>query len=76
MQTQQQNPKGLRKRYRVEKVDGTTDPNAEYFVLRLDNGGSDPKHITACRKALMVYADEIEAHLPDLAQDLRNKYGQ
>lgn len=76
MQSKSGNPKGLHKRYRVEKLDGPTDPDAEYFVLRLDDGGSDPKHIAACRKALLVYADEIETHLPELASDLRAKYGQ
>ena len=43
-------------------------------MLRLDNGGSDPKHIAACRKAILTYADEIEDHLPELARDLREKY--
>lgn len=48
---------------------------AEYFVLRLDSGSSDPVHIEACKKAVLVYADEIESHLPELAKDLREKYG-
>lgn len=74
MQTQSENPKGLHQRYRVDKINGMTDPNAEYFVLRLDDGGSDPKHVAACRKALMAYAHAIEPHLPDLASDLRAKY--
>jgi hypothetical protein len=69
-----ENPNGLYNRYRVEKRDGQTDPNAEYFVLRLDDGGSDPAHIAACRKAVMTYADEIEQHLPQLAADLRARY--
>lgn len=76
MQAQSENSEGLHQRYQVAKVSGPTDPNAEYFVLWLDAGGSDPKHIAACRKALMSYADEIEPHLPDLASDLRAKYGQ
>ncbi|WP_342632693.1 hypothetical protein [Marinobacter alkaliphilus] len=74
MQTEQQNPQGLHQRYRVEKLNGPTDPGAEYFVLRVDGGGSDPKHIAACRKALQVYANEIEPHLPELAKDLRDRY--
>lgn len=74
LQTQEQNPKGLHARYRVEKIKGPTDPNAEYFVLRLDSGGSDPRHIAACRKAVLAYANEIEDHLPSLAADLRERY--
>lgn len=30
--------------------------------------------IAACRKAVLVYADEIEHHLPQLAEDLRDRY--
>ncbi|NIR16047.1 MAG: hypothetical protein GWN86_19840, partial [Desulfobacterales bacterium] len=50
------------------------DEGAEYFVLRLDRGGDDPKHIAACRKAIMTYVNEIEGHLPQLAADLRDRY--
>ena len=74
--TKEQNPEGLHARYRVEKADGTpVDSRAEYFVLRLDDHGSDPKHIAAGRKAVLTYADEIEDHLPELAKDLRDRYG-
>jgi hypothetical protein len=52
------------------------DPKAEYFVLRLDKGGSDPKHIEACRKAIMTYATEIAEHLPQLSIDLFMRYGE
>lgn len=52
------------------------DENAEYFVLRLDKNGSDPKHIEACRKAVIAYAVNIEPHLPELAKDLIERYGQ
>lgn len=70
-----ENPNGLHGRYQITKADGTpVDEGAEYFVLRLDSGGSDPAHIAACRKAAMSYADEIEAHLPQLAADLRERY--
>lgn len=51
------------------------DAGAEYFVLRLDKGGSDPIHIEACRKAVMRYAEEIEGHLPELSRDLIERYG-
>lgn len=50
------------------------DPEAEYFVLRLDFGGKDPKHILACRKAIHTYANEIKDHLPELAKDLIKRY--
>lgn len=50
------------------------DKEAEYFVLRLDDGGKDPKHIAACRVAINAYADAIESHLPELAKDLRERY--
>jgi hypothetical protein len=50
------------------------DPNAEYFVMRLDVGGSDLKHIAACRVGIHAYADAIEPHLPELAKDLRERY--
>ena len=76
IKTRDENPDGLHTRYVVNKLDGTpTDENAEYFVLRLDNGGSDSNHINACRKAVLTYADEIAPFIPQLAEDLRSKYG-
>lgn len=50
------------------------DDNAEYFILRLDTGGSDPEHIKAGRIGIHAYATAIEHHLPDLARDLRERY--
>ena len=50
------------------------EPNAEYFVMRLDEGGSDIEHIKACRVGINAYADAIEHHLPMLARDLRHRY--
>ena len=50
------------------------DKNAEYFVMRLDEGGKDIEHIKACRIGVHAYADAIEHHLPDLAKDLRERY--
>lgn len=50
------------------------DRNAEYFVLRLDEGGKDPEHIKACRIGVNAYADAIEHHLPELAKDLKERY--
>lgn len=72
---QSENPNGLYGRYIVEKVSGEpVDEDAEYFLLRLDKNGSDPKHIAACRKAIMTYANEIKTHLPKLSQDLIERY--
>jgi len=48
---------------------------SEYFVLRLDDGGSDLKHIEACRKAVLHYAELIKDHLPELSKDLIERYG-
>lgn len=77
--TQTENPNGFHARYQVMKFlpDGTVvppDPDAEYFVLRLDDGGSDPIHRFACRKAISAYAEFVAPHLPDLAVDLRKRY--
>jgi hypothetical protein len=51
-----------------------TDPESEYFVLRLDTGGSDINHVKACRIGIHAYADAIEATIPELAKDLRERY--
>jgi hypothetical protein len=81
--TKTENPKGLHQRYYVSKVGYThdgkqfeleCDPGAEYFVMRLDEGGSDLKHVAACRVGIHAYADAIEPHLPELASDLRKRY--
>ena len=73
--TQKENPKGLYQRYTISKTDGSPmDPNAEYFVLRVDLLGKDATHILACRKALMVYAEAIKDHLPNLSKDLIERY--
>lgn len=66
----EENPEGLHLRYIVQKADGTVDPKAVYFVLRLDNHGDDPNHINACRRALRLYCCEISTTLPKLANDL------
>lgn len=52
------------------------DKRSEYFVMRLDNGGSDPIHIQACRNAVLHYAKEIKDHLPELSKDLIERYGE
>jgi hypothetical protein len=63
-------PDDCRRRFVYKDV----DEKAEYFVLRLDEGGSDLKHIAACRIAIHAYADAIEPHIPQLAKDLKERY--
>ena len=75
--SQKQNPKGLHQRYIIAKVSGEqVDPCAEYFVLRLDPNGGDLAHINACRRAVLMYATEIESTIPKLAADLYARYNQ
>ena len=50
------------------------DKDAEYFVMRLDEGGKDINHIKACRIGVHAYADAIEPFIPELAKDLRERY--
>lgn len=70
------NPNGLHLRYHIRKANGEpVDPQAEYFVLRLDDGGKDARHVSACRAAALRYAELITDHLPGLAADLQARYG-
>lgn len=56
--------KGLYGKYKVEKTDSSQiDPNADYFVLRLD---TDPH----ARVATIEYAKSIMLENPQLASDL------
>lgn len=75
--TKEENPNGFHQRYILAKADSwkAVYPNAEYFVMRLDKEGNK-EHVNACRKAIMVYADEIEPHIPKLAEDLRERYSE
>lgn len=50
------------------------DKDAEYFVMRLDEGGKDYEHIRACRIGIHAYADAIKHHLPELSNDLKDRY--
>ena len=75
MSTQQENPDGLHGRYWIRKADGRLcDPDAIYFVLRLDKWGSDPAHLKAGRFAARMYALHLQiskaAHLEQLAKEL------
>ncbi len=69
-----ESPEGLHMRYIVTKANGDpVDPDAFYFVLRIDSGGDDRRHLKACHEAALVYCDHIEEFLPDLAKDLRRR---
>lgn len=65
---------GKRSHDRIETKLVDVDKNAEYFVLRLDLGGSDINHIKASRIGIHAYADAVEASIPQLAADLRERY--
>ncbi len=58
--------KGFYNKYTINKNDGTTDPDADYFVLRLDN---DPH----ARVAAYHYALSVKDTNPNLAFDLQKK---
>lgn len=75
MKTEKIRKKGLYGKYIISKSDGSeVDPKAQYFVLRLDENQKDENHLRACRKAIKIYAKEIERTLPFLAQDLKKMY--
>lgn len=62
---------GIRMKYIIHKADGSPcNPNACYFVLRLDSEG-DPDFVEACRLAMSVFADQIDPSIPALASDIR-----
>ena len=73
---------GLYRKYYIKKITNRcgeisledVNKDAEYFVLRLDDDG-DKKHVDACRKAVLKYAEEIKDHLPELSKDLFKRYG-
>lgn len=73
--TMAESPNGLHQRYNITKASGEpVDPRATYFVLRIDEFGSDWEHIRACRAALWTYCNEIQLHAPhlrELCRDLR-----
>jgi hypothetical protein len=57
-----------------EFVTVPVDPGAEYFVMRLDMGGSDKNHIMACRIAIKAYAEAMADLMPELSKDLLERY--
>lgn len=54
---------GMYDKYRVEKKDGTTDPDADYFVLRLDSD-------IHARVAALAYAESIKEKNINLSFDI------
>lgn len=86
--TQSENPNGFHAKYLIKKITGwreskpfiykpvtkPVDKGSEYFVMRLDEGGSDRNHTKACRIGIHAYADAIEPFIPQLAKDLRERY--
>lgn len=69
--TQEQHPNGLHQRYRVSKADGTPcDPQAMYFVLRIDPHGDDHGHVVACQRAARTYCENAPPHMRQVAADL------
>lgn len=69
---------GLYAKYNITKTNGEPlDDNSEYFVLRLDYGGSDKCHIDACRLAMITYAAHISysQNLHELYKDIMECYG-
>lgn len=67
---------GLKFKYVVEKIKESDSIKAEeykgeleYFVLKPRGNGS---HNIASRKAMLVYAEEVENIYPKLAKDLRD----
>jgi hypothetical protein len=57
---------GLYRKYNVEKNGKETDPEADYFVLRLDSDDN-------ARQALLLYAQLIEDTNKLLAKEIRQK---
>lgn len=68
--TVEENP-GIKMKFVIHKADGTPcDPDATYFVLRLDREQSDSGFGWASRKAMEVFARGIENDHPALAEDI------
>lgn len=66
--------KGLFLKYRVARVDGREELDADYFILRLDAGGKK-EHTHASRMAILTYAYHISPTHPKLAKEIRARYG-
>ncbi len=59
-------------KYIVKRTDGKDDPDAEYFVLRLD---SKAKNQEASLIAIRAFTNAIQHSSPELANDLLDRYG-
>jgi len=78
MPIETEKPHEFNERYEVTNADGTpTDPDAIYFVLRLDSGCKDKQHLLACRSAARAYirettwGDSETSHLETIGRDLK-----
>lgn len=83
MPIETEKPHEFNERYEVTNADGTpTDPDAIYFVLRLDSGCRDPEHLQACRSAARAYIRETtwsgpdESHLRKVGEELKTLLDQ
>lgn len=72
--TKEESPDGLHQRYDISKKDGDNDPDAEYFVLRIDGGGDDPIWQAACQDTLMFLAERVKQYMPKFTTTVRDKY--
>ena len=52
---------GLYQKYRIEKTEGTNDPNAKYIVLRYDAQSKDPTARTALLHYCQLHQDSTGA---------------
>ena len=59
--------RGLKTKYHITKADGSP-AKGRYFVLKIDS--KDGAHAKACRAAVLMYAEMIRDHLPELSENL------
>lgn len=60
--TPEENPNGLHSKYKIEHTDGSPiDPEAIYFVLRIDKKQKNLIHQIACREAAYKYCEEVKS---------------
>lgn len=63
------------KKYKIYKTNGkSVDPDALYFILRLDDECKDKIHLEACKKTALTYVEEIKDHMPKLAKQMIEIY--
>ena len=61
--------KGFYSKYIVLKADGSpVDPEAQYVVLRIDDG----TYVDACRAGVQAFADRVRRENPQLADGLED----